>query len=187
MLLHFIFVVKESDLGARDPEFKYIQRMSLFYKRWISCKFGRDYDVKCDAMVTRPRSMLDRLDTHTLVRDHAQRGSDTYHFYLAHFKPLWTDCTCDGYHAENFGMVFWHRPQNPDDVLFLAEKNCTTVSHEILHEMLRLSGHKRFIQDVHDIWAKHFYDQLEFEQYGLDFEKTDGKPEFLTMSTEGLP
>jgi hypothetical protein len=105
---------------------------------------------------------------------------------LTHFKPWWTDCTCEGYHAENFGMVFWQRPKETNDTLFLAEKNCTTVSHELLHELLRISGHKKFIQAVHDIWTKHLFEQLEFEQFGEDFQKTNGKPMFLTMDTSQL-
>jgi hypothetical protein len=83
-------------------------------------------------------------------------------------------------------MIFWQPLKESDDTLFLAEKNCTTVSHELLHELLRISGQSRFIQDVHDIWTKHLFEQLEFEQYGEDFEKTDGKPMFLTMDTSQL-
>ena len=49
--------------------------------------------------------------------------------------------------------------------------------------MLRITGHKKFIQDVHDVWTKHLFEQLEFEQYGEDFKKTDGKPMFLAMDT----
>ena len=78
---------------------------------------------------------------------------------------------------------FGNPQKNQMMTLFLAEKNCTTVSHELLHEMLRLSGHKKFIQEVHDVWTKHLFEQLEFEQYGEDFQKTDGKPMFLTMDT----
>jgi hypothetical protein len=137
-------------------------------------------------MITKPRIILQRLDTHSLLKDHRERGEDVYHFYLCHFRPLWTDCTCEGYHAENFGMIFWQPLKESDDTLFLAEKNCTTVSHELLHELLRISGQSRFIQDVHDIWTKHLFEQLEFEQYGEDFEKTDGKPMFLTMDTSQL-
>jgi len=55
--------------------------------------------MQCDEMITTPRSILQRLDTHTLIRDHEQRGKDTYHFHRTHFKPWWTDCTCEGYHA----------------------------------------------------------------------------------------
>ena len=76
-------------------------------------------------------------------------------------------------------MAFWQSPKESNDTLFLAEKNCTTVSHELLHELLRITGHKKFIQDVHDVWTKHLFEQLEFEQYGEDFKKTDGKPMFL--------
>ena len=83
-------------------------------------------------------------------------------------------------------MVFWQTPKESDDFLFLAEKNCTTVSHEIVHEMLRIKGHKKYIHDVHDVWTKHFYEQLEFQQYGEDFESTEGKPMFLTMDISCL-
>ena len=49
--------------------------------------------------------------------------------------------------------------------------------------MLRINGHKKFIQEVHDVWTKHLFEQLEFEQYGNDFRKTDDKPMFLTIDT----
>ncbi len=186
MILHFIFVIKEEDREKRQFEFEYVQKMSQFYKVWIKEKFGKDYEIQCDEMITKPRSFFQRLDTHTLLRDHEQRGKDIYHFYLTHFRPFWTDCTCEGYHAENFGMVCWQQPKEPNDSLFLAEKNCTTVSHELLHELLRISKNKKFIQDVHDVWTKHLFEQLEFEQYGEDFQKTDGKPMFLAMDTSQL-
>ena len=181
MLLHFIFVIKEEELEERKAEFEYVKQMAKFFQIWIKEKFSKNFEIKCDEMITQPRSILQKLDTHTLVRDHEQRGKDVYHFYLTHFKPLWTDCTCEGYHSENFGMIFWQSPKESDDDLFLAEKNCTTVSHEIIHEMLRIKGHKKYIHDVHDVWTKHFYEQLEFQQYDENFESTEGKPMFLTM------
>jgi len=186
MILHFIFVVKEEDRPKRQFEFEYIKKMSQFYKIWIKEKFGTDYEIQCDELITKPRSIFQRLDTHTLLRDHEQRGNNIYHFYLTHFRPFWTDCTCEGYHAENFGMVLWQQLKEPNDTLFLAEKNCTTVSHELLHELLRISKHKKHLEEVHDIWTKHLFEQLEFEQYGEDFKKTDGKPMFLTMDTSQL-
>ena len=186
MILHFIFVVKDEDREKRQFEFEYVQKMSQFYKVWIKEKFGKDYEIQCDELITKPRSIFQRLDTHTLLRDHEQRGKDIYHFYLTHFRPFWTDCTCEGYHAENFGMVLWQPLKESNNTLFLAEKNCTTVSHELLHEFLRILGHKKFIEEVHDIWTKHLFEQLEFEQYGEDFQKTDGKPMFLTMDTTQL-
>ena len=186
MILHFIFLVKEEDREKRQFEFEYIQKMSQFYKVWIKEKFGINYEIQYDELITTSRSIFQRLDTHILVRDHEQRGKNIYHFYLTHFRPLWTDCTCEGYHSENFGLVFWQPLKESNNTLFLAEKNCTTVSHELLHELLRVTGYKKYTQDVHDIWTKHLFEQLEFEQYGEDFKKTDGKPMFLTMDTSQL-
>ena len=184
MLLHFIFVIKDKELGQRELEFEYIKRMAQFFKIWIKKKFSLDFDIQCDQMITKPRIILQRLDTHSLLKDHRERGEDVYHFYLCHFRPLWTDCTCEGYHAENFGMIKWVSPPNKDDMLFLAEKNCAVVSHEIAHELLRQSGYKRFIEDVHEVWGKHLFGDFPFEQYGEDFELTSKKPSFLTLDTE---
>ena len=186
MILHFIFVVKEEEREQRNLEYRYVQQMSQFFKKWIKEKFGFDFEIKCDELITKPRNLLQKLDTPTLIRDHEQRGKDIFHFYLSHFKPLWTDCTCDGYHSENFGMVWWNSPKDPKDTLFMAEKNCTIVSHEIAHELLRRLNHKKFIEEVHDIWTKHLFSNLYFEQYGKDFQKTDDKPMFLTIDTSSL-
>jgi hypothetical protein len=183
MLLHFIFVIKDKDLGLRAAEFEYVKKMAQFFKSWIKTKFSVDFDIQCDEMITKPRIILQRLDTHSLLKDHAERGNDVYHFYLCHFRPLWTDCTCEGYHAENFGMIRWEKPENETDVSFLAERNCTAVSHEIAHELLRQSGYKRYIEDVHDTWQQHLFEAIPFEQYGEDFELTSKKPSFLTLDT----
>jgi len=181
MLLHFIFVIKDKELGQRELEFEYIKRMAQFFKIWIKKKFSLDFDIQCDQMITKPRIILQRLDTHSLLKDHRERGEDVYHFYLCHFRPLWTDCTCEGYHAENFGMIKWVAPPNQDDMLFLAEKNCDVVSHEIAHELLRQSGYKRFMEDIHEVWGKHLFGDFPFEQYGEDFEITSKNPSFLTL------
>jgi len=181
MLLHFIFVIKDKELGQRELEFEYIKRMAQFFKIWIKKKFSLDFDIQCDQMITKPRIILQRLDTHSLLKDHRERGEDVYHFYLCHFRPLWTDCTCEGYHAENFGMIKWVTPPNQDDMLFLAEKNCAVVSHEIAHELLRQSGYKRFMEDIHEVWGKHLFGDFPFEQYGEDFEITSKNPSFLTL------
>ena len=185
MLLHFIFVVKEKDAALRMKEFDYVVRMAKFFQVWIRSKFSREFDVRSDIMTTSPTGIFRRLDTHTLVEDHRARDPNTYHFYLCHFRPFWTDCTCEGYHAENFGMIWWQQPPDYDE-LFLAEKNCTTVSHEIAHELLRQKGVKRFVPLVHDVWVRHFYDSLDFEQYGDDFCPTTGRPAFLTIDTGAL-
>ena len=186
MLLHFIFVIKEQDLEKRKTEYEYIKQMAQFYKVWIKKHFAKEFEIKTDEMISTPRNLFQRLDTHLLAKDHQERGKDIYHFYLSHFKPFWTDCTCEGYHAENFGMVWWQQPKNQDDSLFLAEKNCTTVSHEIAHELLRQSGNKKYVDLVHDVWTKHLFANLPFEQYGINFEKTTDKPYFLTIDTSGF-
>ena len=102
---------------------------------------------------------------------------------MTHFRPLWTDCLCEGYHAENFCMLRWEKPKNENDVLSMAEKNCTAVSHEIMHELLRQSGYKRYIEDVHEVWQKHLFGALPFEQYDEDFKLTSKKPSFLALDT----
>lgn len=186
MLLHFIFVIKDSELGKRDKEFDYVKKMTQFYKIWIKNNFAKDFDVQCDEMITKPRGLLEKLDTGTLLKDHRGRGEEIYHFYLCHFKPMWTDCTCEGYYAENFGMIWWQEPKDHDDLLFLAEKNCTKVSHEISHELLRQNGNKQYIDLVHDVWTKHLFSDLPFEQYDNDFKKTNDKPLFLTLDTSSF-
>ena len=186
MLLHFIFVIKEEDLDLRKEEFEYVKSMAKFYQKWIKEKFGKSYEIQCDEMITKPRSVLQKLDSHQLLDDHRQRGEEIYHFYLTHFRPLWTDCTCEGFHAENFGMALWLKPKNGYDQIFLAEKNCTTVSHEILHEMLRQKKYKRYIEDVHDLWTQHLFNNLSFIQYNENFELTDEKPKFLTIDSSKI-
>lgn len=186
MKLHFIFLVKEEDVHSRREEFDYVRRMSSFYGDWIRQKFGFRYEVECDMMVSGKRNILQRPDTHLLLSDHRQRGEATYHFYLTHFRPLWTDCTCEGYHAENFGMAWWQRPSAGSDVPFMAEKNCTTVSHELAHELLRQKGREKYIPDVHDVWTKHFYADLPFEGYDENHQRTDNSPVFLTMDMSDL-
>ena len=186
MILHFIFVIKEEDLQKRKTEFEYVKQMASFYKKWIKEKFEMDFEIQCDEMIAKHRSIFQRLDTHTLVRDHNERGRNIFHFYLTYFRPLWTDCTCEGYHAENFGMVWWQQPKDAVDTIFLAEKNCTKVSHELAHELLRQKKYKKYVEDVHDIWTKHYYDDLSFEKYDENFQETKDTPMFLTIDTSSL-
>ena len=44
MLLHFIFVIKDKELGLRDVEFEYVRKMAQFFKSWIKTKFSLDFD-----------------------------------------------------------------------------------------------------------------------------------------------
>lgn len=186
MLLHFIFVINKDDLGKRAKEFEYVKLMAQFYKKWIKDTFSRDVDVMYDEMVTHKQSLTNRLDTSLLLEDHMSRGKDIFHFYMCHFRPLWTDCTCEGYTAENFGMVLWQRPTSEDDLLFLALKNCTTVSHELSHEFLRQNGIKKHADMIHDVWAQHVFHELPFEQYGKNFERTKTNPYFATLDASSF-
>ena len=67
MLLHFIFVIKEEELQKRKSEFEYIKKMAQFYKKWINDNFGINYEIQCDELITKPRSIFQKLDTHTPV------------------------------------------------------------------------------------------------------------------------
>jgi hypothetical protein len=186
MLLHFIFLVIKDELDQRAREFQYIEQMSQFYKKWIHQTFTKEIDVQCDRMITEKQSLLRRIDTSTLLEDHKKRGQETFHFYLCNFRPLWTDCTCEGYYAENFGIALWQKPKDENDILFLAEKNCTVVSHELSHEFLRQKKFKKHADLIHDVWSKHLFDGLPFEQYGKNFEPTKDSPYFLTIDTSGF-
>jgi hypothetical protein len=186
MLLHFIFLVTQDDLQNRSKEFEYIQQMAQFYKKWIKDTFSTDVDIQSDQMITVKSGLLHRIDTSALLEDHRKRGQGIFHFYLCNFRPLWTDCTCEGYSAENFGMSLWQRPKDQNDALFLAEKNCTVVSHELSHEFLRQKKTKNQVELVHDVWTKHLFDELPFEQYGKDFEPTTNDPYFFTIDASSF-
>ena len=182
MLVHFIFVVKKQDLDKRTWEFEYIAQMAQFYKMWIEKTFLKKIEVQADQMPV-TSSFFHRINMGSLLNDHRKRGEDIYHFYLTYFRPLWTDCTCEGYHAENFSMVWWQFGIKKDDVSFLAEKNCTVVSHELAHEFLRQTGNKNYVELVHEIWTKHLFTSLPFEYYDNTFKKTNEPATFSTIDT----
>lgn len=181
MLLHFIFLVTREDLDGRSKEFEYIQQMGQFYKKWIHDTFSVDVDVQCDEMIVPKQGLLRRLDTSTLVEDHKKRGTDTFHFYLSNFRPLWTDCTCEGYYGDNFAMTLWVKPKSDSELLETCQKNCSVVSHEISHKFLAEKKFKKQAETIHDVWSKHFFNGLPFEQYGKNFEQTKSNPYFLTI------
>jgi hypothetical protein len=185
MLLHFLFLVTKDELESRAREFEYVEQMAQFYKKWIQDTFSLDYDVKCDQMIVPKQSLLRRLDTAVLVEDHKSRDKNTFHFYLANFRPMWTDCTCEGYYAENFAMVLWVKPKE-DEFLLTCQKNCTVVSHELSHELLRQKKSKKQYDMIHDVWSKHLFKDLAFEQYGKNLERNTSQPYFMTLDTSEL-
>lgn len=186
MLLHFIFLVKEEELEQRKWEFQYVEKMANFYKIWIEKTFSQKVDVQSDEMIVRSGEKFRILDTPVIMEDHINRGEHIFHFYLTYFRPLWTDCTCEGYFAENFGMVLWQKSPKKDDLNFLMEKNCTKVSHELSHEFLRQARYKNYKELVHDIWDKHLFAALPFEYYDVNYKNTEKNPLFATLDTSSL-
>ncbi len=186
MLLHFIFLVKEEELESRKWEFQYVEKMADFYKTWIENTFSIKVDVKSDEMIVRSGGRFRLMDTPVILEDHVSRGEDIFHFYLTYFRPMWTDCTCEGYFAENFGMIWWQKSPQKDDISFLREKNCTKVSHELAHEFLRQLRYKNYKELVHEIWDKHLFASLPFEYYDANHKKTEKDPIFATLDTTSL-
>jgi len=186
VLLHFIFLVKEEELEQRKWEFEYVTKMAHFYKTWIDEIFSRKVDVQSDEMIVRSARRFGIIDVPTILEDHRRRGEDVFHFYLTYFRPLWTDCTCEGYFSDNFGMVWWQKSPKKDDLNFIMEKNCTKVSHELAHEFLRQKGYENYKELVHEIWDKHLFASLPFEHYDADHKKAQKNPLFATLDTSSL-
>jgi len=186
VLLHFIFLVKEEELEKRKWEFNYVTNMSQFYKTWIEKTFSREVVVQVDEMVQRSGNRFNLVDVPTILEDHKSRGENIFHFYLTYFRPLWTDCTCEGYFAENFGMIWWEKSKQNDDINFLMERNCPKVSHELAHEFLRQLGYKSYKEIVHEIWDRHIFASLPFEHYDSHHKKSEKDPLFATIDTSSL-
>ena len=186
VLLHFIFLVKEEELEKRKWEFNYVTNMAQFYKTWIEKSFSREVVVQVDEMVQRSGNRFNLVDVPTILEDHKSRGENIFHFYLTYFRPLWTDCTCEGYFAENFGMIWWEKSKQNDDINFLMERNCPKVSHELAHEFLRQLGYKSYKEIVHEIWDRHIFASLPFEHYDSHHKKSEKDPLFATIDTSSL-
>jgi len=186
VLLHFIFLVKEEELEERKWEFQYVEKMAGFYKSWIERVFSKKVDVQSDEMIVRSGNRPLIMDTPILLDDHSSRGEQIFHFYLAYFRPLWTDCTCEGYFAENFGMIWWQKSPKKGDIEFLREKNCTKVSHELAHEFLRMAKFKNYKEIVHEIWDKHLFASQPFEHYDASYKRSENDALFATLDTSSL-
>ena len=163
-----------------------MQKMAKFYKFWIEKTFSISVEVQADEMIAKSGGRFRIVDTPTLLLDHESRGTDTFHFYLTYFRPIWTDCTCEGYFADNFGMVQWSKSPQKDDINYLMEINCPKVSHELAHEFLRQTGYKNYKELVHDIWDKHLFASLPYEHYDMDNKQTQNDALFATIDTSSL-
>ena len=105
---------------------------------------------------------------------------------MTYFRPLWTDCTCEGYFSDNFGMVWWQKSPQKDDLKFLMDVNCPKVSHELAHEFLRQKGYKNYKELVHEIWDKHLFASLPYEYYDSDYKKSPKNALFATIDTSSI-
>lgn len=160
--LYFIYVAKNEDWLLRQKEdWDYVFLMSRFFQKWIKKSFDIRLPVSADILPVIPGRIFDRMSVSYLSRDHSARGKSTYHFYLAYFKPLWTDCQTEGYSSDNFGMVYWDRPKgglsNAERIKYFADRNCLKISHLLAHELMRMLGRPRklYFDEVHKLYQKH--------------------------------
>jgi hypothetical protein len=183
--IFFIYVAKASEWQQRQQEdWNYVSSMARFFKWWAQRYFDIKLPVDADILPVVPGKVFDRMSLAYLMRDHSERGSFTYHFYLAYFKPFWTDCNTEGYTAENLGVTWWQRL---DDVssetqryAFYAEKNCPRVSHVLAHELLRMKGKtkKDYFGKVHDLWDRHVYKDEPFLYFDSQFRRVHKEDSF---------
>lgn len=174
--LFFIYVAKEEEWKERESQdWTYVSSMVRFFNWWTKRSFGISFTIDADILPVIPGRLFDRMSLGYLTRDHKERGPSIYHFYLAYFKPFWTDCKLEGYSAENFSMVYWKRPESGvmgyDRAKFFAENNCARISHLLAHENLRLLGKSRkvYFSLVHDLWENHVDGRTPFVYYNEKF------------------
>jgi len=193
--LFFIYVAKNEEWQQRQKEdWAYVYSMSRFYHWWVKHFFDIDFKIDADILPVIPGKVFDRMSVGYLARDHSQRGKLTYHFYLAYFRPLWTDCDIEGYSSENFGMIQWKRPDKllttNQRTKFFADTNCPNVSHILCHEVLRMKGKRRkeYFEKVHNVWESHIYKDLPFIYYNGEFKKVtkDSFYQFVTIDISKL-
>ena len=110
--LFFIYVSKNEEWKKRYQEdWDYVSSMVRFFQWWIKHEFKEDLSVEVDILPVIPGRLFDRINLAYLLRDHRERGSSIFHFYLTYFRSWWSDCRMEGYHGENFGQATWFRPK----------------------------------------------------------------------------
>ncbi|HEX2014736.1 MAG TPA: hypothetical protein VLA68_05875 [Nitrososphaera sp.] len=155
----------------------YVASMARFFKWWIRRYFDVEFAVEADILPVVPGKLFDRMSLAYLIRDHSERGKEVFHFYLAYFKPFWTDCNTEGYTAQNLGIAWWQRPEadfsGPKRDAFYAEVNCPRVSHILAHEALRMKRKekKAYFTNVHDLWDRHIHANLPFLFFDSQFKR----------------
>jgi hypothetical protein len=175
--LLFIYVARNEDWVLRQKEdWGYVSIMARFFQKWIRNTFNLKVTIHADILPVIPGRIFDRMSVSYLARDHSTRGKSIYHFYLAYFKPFWTDCQTEGYSSDNFGMVYWDRPKgslsHPERIRYFADKNCIKISHLISHEIMRMMGKPRrvYFDAIHDLWQKHMEGIIPFLRFNEGFD-----------------
>ncbi len=193
--LFFIYIAKSDEWQERQQEdWEYVSSMVRFYHWWVRRFFDYSISVEADILPVIPGKFFDRISLAYLLRDHEERGKDTYHFYLANFKPFWTDCQADGYAADNFGMIHWKRPKEQVSETtrnaFFADENCPKVSHILAHEILRQNGKKKkeYFEKVHELWQQHTEKKKPLMYFDSQFKRTNitGTYRFVTLDATEL-
>jgi hypothetical protein len=188
--LFFIYVAKNEEWQEMQREdWAYVESMSRFFKWWMKRYFEVEMPVEADILPVIPGKLFDRMSVAYLIRDHEERGNDVLHFYLAYFKPFWTDCNTEGYTSKNLGITWWERPEGGGSesarLELFVEKNCPRVSHILAHELLRAKGKakKQFFGKVHELWDKHIYDNVPFLYFDSKFKKVgkENSHKFVTL------
>lgn len=176
--IFFIYVAKNKEwLQRQQEDWDYVSSMTRFFKWWAQRYFDVKLSVQADILPVIPGKLFDRMSLAYLLRDHSERGDHIYHFYLAYFKPFWTDCNTEGYTAQNLGIAWWQRPDGEASETkrhaFYADENCPRVSHVLAHELLRMKGKtkKDYFGKVHDLWDGHIYKQKPFLYFDNHFKR----------------
>ena len=193
--LFFIYTAKEKDWKQMESEdWLYVSAMTRFFKWWTRRYFDISLPVQADILPIVPGKLFDRMTVAYLIRDHSERGQDTFHFYLAYFKPLFTDCNTEGYTAPGIGIAWWQRPAASMSEIqryrFYADDNCPRVSHILTHELLRMKGKtkKDFFGKVHELWDKHVYKEQPFLYFDSQFKRVSSEDSyrFVTINPDEL-
>ena len=193
--LFFIYIAKEKEWQQLEREdWVYVSAMTRFFKWWSRRYFDISLPVQADILPVVPGKLFDRMSVAYLIRDHSERGQETFHFYLAYFKPLFTDCNTEGYTAPGVGIAWWQRPAASTSEIqryhFYADNNCPRVSHILTHELLRMKGKtkKDFFGKVHELWDKHIYKLQPFLYFDSQFKRVSSEDSyrFVTINPDEL-
>ncbi|MEM2856537.1 MAG: hypothetical protein QW416_05485 [Candidatus Nitrosocaldaceae archaeon] len=182
-MLHFIYLVSDRWKDHLRYEWLYVYRMAKFYQYWLKKSLRLHYDVKCSVMVVDASRLTRwRFGMQDIIKDHKEKGENNYHIYLSYFKPLLSDCSV-GYYLDRIGLVKWRYYEgNNDLVKFLAEENCSKVSHIILHEVarnMRKEERKKYYDAIHEQWDRHIMNIDEFEYYNERYERVSKSSNFM--------